>query len=160
MGYCGNLKLYRMRDYLSFGECLMITITNAENHLKKRIGENNNNILTIWNEFKSFAKIDVDGEEEKAILFQCGVFNFTGKRLFYYDFVRQFTDQEDGHIQQLHCEFVFEHIKELKKLEASEWYFETDGEIEDFFKEIENFDEFKIPLRHTPLRFNLYQEEV
>jgi hypothetical protein len=87
------------------------------------------------------------------------VYDFTGEKLFYYDFVRQFTD-ENGDIQQLHCEFVFEPIKELKKLEASEWYFETDGEIEDFFNEIENLDEFKVPMNHTPFRFNLYQEEA
>lgn len=137
----------------------MITIADAENHLKNRTDEIINDMQKIWGEFKSFAKETVVGEEEKAILFQCGVYDFTGEKLFYYDFVRQFTD-EDGHIQQLHCEFVFEPIKELKKLEASEWYFDTDGEIEDFFYEIENLDEFKIPLNHTPLRFNLYQEEA
>lgn len=137
----------------------MITIADAENHLKNRIGEITNDVQKIWEEFKSFAKEAVVGEEEKAILFQCGVYDFTGEKLFYYDFVRQFTDG-NGDIQQLHCEFVFEPIKELKKLEASEWYFDTDGEIEDFFNEIEKLDEFKIPLNHTPLRFNLYQEEA
>ncbi|MBZ5752952.1 MULTISPECIES: hypothetical protein [Metabacillus] len=138
----------------------MITIATAEDHLKKRIGENTNDVINIWGKFKSFAKEDVNDEEERAILFQCGIYNFTGEKLFYYDFVRQFTDEEDGHIQQLHCEFVFEPIKELKKLEASEWYFDTDGEIDDFFNEIETLDEFKIPLNHKPLGLNLYQEEV
>ncbi|MFJ8246816.1 hypothetical protein [Peribacillus asahii] len=138
----------------------MITIANAENYLKSRIPENIDNMLKIWEEFKLFAKEDVIGEEEKAILFQCGVYNFTEEKLFYYDFVRQFTDEVDGCIQQLHCEFVFEPVKELNKLEASEWYFDTDGEIEDFFNEIENLEEFKIPMNYTPLRFNFYQEEV
>ncbi|MDQ0859697.1 hypothetical protein [Bacillus sp. V2I10] len=138
----------------------MITIANAENNLKKRFGENTNDVINIWKEFKSFALEDVDGEEEKALLFQCGIYNFTGEKLFYFDFVRQFTDKEDGNIQQLHCEFVFEHIKEFKKLETSEWYFETDGDIEDFFNEIENLEEFKIPLKHTPKQFNLYQEKA
>lgn len=49
----------------------MITIANAENHLKNRIGEIKNDVLKIWKEFKSFANEDVEGEEEKAILFQC-----------------------------------------------------------------------------------------
>ncbi|WP_121614241.1 hypothetical protein [Mesobacillus foraminis] len=137
----------------------MFTISNAENHLKNRTGEITNDVKKMWEEFKSFSKESVVGEEDKAILFQCGVYDFTGEKLFYYDFVRQFTDGI-GDIQQLHCEFVFEPIKELKKLEASEWYFDTDGEIDDFFNEIEKLDEFKIPLNHTPLRFNLYQEEA
>ena len=137
----------------------MLTIANAENHLKNKIGGSINDVQKIWEEFKSFAKEPVVGEEEKAILFQCGVYDFTGEKLFYYDFVRQFTGG-NGDIQQLHCEFVFEPIKELKKLEAAEWYFDTDGGIEDFFNEIEKLDEFKIPLNDTPLRFNLYQEEA
>lgn len=137
----------------------MITIANAESHLKNRTGEITNDVQKVWEEFKSFAKETVVGEEEKAILFQCGVYDFTGEKLFYYDFVRQFTDG-NGDIQQLHCEFVFEPIKELKKLEASEWYFDTDGDVDDFFNEIENLDEFKVPMNHPPLRFNLYQEEA
>ncbi len=138
----------------------MITIANAEKHLKKMIGDETNDLLNIWQKFKSFAQEVVEGEEEKAILFQCGTYNFTGEKLFYYDFVRQFADEEDGHIQQLHCEFVFEPIKELKILKATKWYFDTDGEIEEFFNKIENLKQFKIPLNHTSLKFNVYQEEV
>jgi hypothetical protein len=138
----------------------MITIANAETHLKQRIGNNTDDLIKVWETFKLFAKEDVEGEEEKAILFQCGIYDFTGEKLFYYDFVRQFNDEEDGHIQQLHCEFVFETLKEFKQLEASEWYFGSNGEIEEFLNEIENLEEFKIPLNHTPLRLNLYQEET
>ena len=61
----------------------------------------------------------VEGEEETALLFQCGVYDFTGEELFYFDFVRQFTIEEDGYMEQLHCEFVFEPIEELRKLETS-----------------------------------------
>ena len=56
----------------------MITIADAENHLKNRIGEITNDVQKIWEEFKSFAKEVVVGEEEKAILFQCRVYDFTG----------------------------------------------------------------------------------
>jgi hypothetical protein len=40
------------------------------------------------------------------------------------------------------------------------WYFETDGDIEDFFAEVESIDEFRIPLKYKPLGLNVYQEEV
>ncbi len=63
-------------------------------------------------------------------------------------------------MKQLHCEFVFEPTNPLIKLEASEWYFDTDGELEDFFSEIENFEEFKLPLKYTPLQLNIYREVV
>ncbi|PLT27561.1 hypothetical protein [Peribacillus deserti] len=137
----------------------MITNANAEKQLTTKIGERTNDVKHVWSVFKTFANEKVIGEEEKAILFQCGVYNYTGEKLFYFDFVRQFS-VEDGSIQQLHCEFVFTPNKQLKKLEASEWFFESEGNLEEFFDDIENLDEFKIPISHTPLKLNIYQEEA
>lgn len=85
----------------------MLKVENAETYLKKMIDENKDDTKKVWEAFKAFGKMYVDGEEETAILFQCGVYDFTGEELFYYDFVRQFTLEEDGHMEQLHCEFVF-----------------------------------------------------
>ncbi|WP_342541976.1 hypothetical protein MHH33_13060 [Paenisporosarcina sp. FSL H8-0542] len=88
----------------------MITVQNAEDFLKEKIGENTTNIANVWNEFKSFGRQPVEGEEEIALLFQCGVYDFTGEKLFYFDFVRQFSVYEDNEysgMEQLHCEFVF-----------------------------------------------------
>lgn len=138
----------------------MITVNNAERYLKDKIGENTIDITKVWEVYKSFAKEHVEGEEETVLLFQCGVYDFTGEKLFHFDFVRQFTNGESGYMEQLHCEFVFEPTIALIKLEASEWYFDTDGELDDFFYEIENFEEFKSPLKYTPLRLNIYQEKV
>ncbi|WP_237446498.1 hypothetical protein [Shimazuella alba] len=71
-------------------------------------------------------------------MFQCGVYDFTGEELLYYDFVRQFTNEEDDPMEQLHCEFVFKPTNELKKLKTTEWYFDTDGDIDDCFTNIGN----------------------
>lgn len=48
----------------------------------------------------------------------------------------------------------------LRNLEASEWYFDMDGEVVHFFKEVEALAAFNIPLKYTPLKFNVYQEET
>lgn len=95
--------------------------------------------------------------------FQCGVYDFTGEELFYFDFVRQFTiydDEEYSPMEQLHYEFVFEPTDDLRELETSQWYFENDGDVEDFFIEIENMEEFKVPMKRKPIRLSVYQEEV
>lgn len=134
-------------------------IEEAEQYLKNKIGENTTDIAQVWEEFKGFGKKEIDGEEEVALLFQCGVYNFTGEKLFYYDFVRQFSN-EDGEMEQLHCEFVFEPTKELKKLKTEKWYFDYEGDIEDFYKKIENLKEFKIPLTHKALSLDVYQEAI
>jgi hypothetical protein len=64
----------------------MITVQNAEGFLKEKIGENPTNITNVWNEFKSFGRQPVVGEEEIALLFQCGVYDFTREEIFYFDF--------------------------------------------------------------------------
>ena len=63
-------------------------------------------------------------------------------------------------MEQLHCEFVFEPTKELKKLKVENWYFDYEGNIEDFYKKIENIKGFKIPLTHKVLRLDVYQEAI
>ncbi|WP_449376291.1 hypothetical protein [Bacillus safensis] len=73
----------------------MITVKNAESYLKDSISEDNDDIKKVWETFKAFSKETVEGEEDKEILFQCGVYDFTGEELFHFDFVRQFTVYEE-----------------------------------------------------------------
>jgi hypothetical protein len=141
----------------------MITVKNAESYLKDKIGEDTDDIEKVWETFKAFCKELVEGEEGKEILFQCGVYDFTGEELFYFDFVRQFTvyeEDEYSHMEQLHCEFVFNPSIELRKLEESEFYFEENGDIDDYFKDIEKLQAFNIPLKLKPKKLEIYQEEI
>jgi hypothetical protein len=141
----------------------MITVKNAESYLKDKIGEDTDDIEKVWETFKAFCKELVEGEEGKEILFQCGVYDFTGEELFYFDFVRQFTvyeEDEYSHMEQLHCEFVFNPSNELRKLEESEFYFEENGDIDDYFKDIEKLQAFNIPLKLKPIKLEIYQEEI
>ncbi|MBT2730796.1 hypothetical protein J7E63_28720 [Bacillus sp. ISL-75] len=40
----------------------------------------------------------VEGEEQITLIFLLGEYYLTGEKLFYYNFGRQFTIEEDGHI--------------------------------------------------------------
>jgi hypothetical protein len=137
---------------------------NTVNYLKKRIKTDVLDIRKAWDVFKAFCRLPLVGEDEKAILFQCGVHNFTGKSLFHYSFVRQFDayqKKEDvWQMVQLHCEYTFKVTAELKKLLASEFYFGSDGDIDNYFKRIESLPEFQIPQREKPLHLSIYQELV
>lgn len=140
----------------------MVTVKNAESYLKEKIGEDADDIKKVWETFKDFCKEPVEGEEDKEILFHCGVYDFTGEELFHFDFVRQFTvyeEDEYSHMEHLHCEWLFKPIDELRKLEVSEWSMDYD-DIEDFFNHIEKLQEFKIPLNLKPIISEIYQEEV
>ena len=139
----------------------MITVMNAESYLKNKIGEDTDDIKKVWETFKTFCEEPVEGEEEKEIIFQCGVYDFTGEELFHLDFVRQFTvykEDEYSRMEQLHCEFLFKPTDELSKLETGEWSMDYE-DVDDFFSHIENLQEFKIPLNLMPIKSELYQEE-
>ncbi|MFF5399814.1 hypothetical protein ACFY5J_21095 [Peribacillus butanolivorans] len=140
----------------------MITVKNAESYLKTKIADDADDIKKVWETFKDFCKEAIEGEEDKEILFQCGVYDFTGEELFHFDFVRQFTvyeEDEYSRMEQLHCEFLFKPTGELRKLEVSEWSMDYD-DINDFLNHIENLQEFKIPLNLKPIKSEIYQEEV
>jgi hypothetical protein len=141
----------------------VVSANEAESYLKNRISENTKDIMKVWEVFKAFGKEQAEGEDEIALLFQCGVNDFTGEELFYFDFVRQFTiyeGEEYSRMEQLHCEFVFEPTSELRKLEASLMYFDYEGDVEDFYSGVESLEEFKIPFKYKPLRLEIYQEEI
>jgi len=136
----------------------MINVSNVEKFLKEKVGKNNNDITKVWEAFKAFSKEPIEGEEEKELLFQCGVYDFTGQEFFHYDFVRQFSiyeNDEHPHMEQLHCEFFFKPTDELRKLEVAEWSMDYD-DLDDFFNHIENLQEFKIPLNLNPIKSEIY----
>jgi hypothetical protein len=140
----------------------MITVKNAESYFKNMIGENTYDIKKVWETFKSFCKEDVEGEDDKEILFECGISDFSGEELFFYNFVRQFsiyTDDEYSHMEQLHCDYLFKPTDELSKLETGEWSMDFD-DLDEFFNHVENLQEFKIPLNLKPIKSEIHQEEV
>ncbi|GIN39295.1 MULTISPECIES: hypothetical protein [Heyndrickxia] len=140
----------------------MITVNSAESYLKNKISEDTGDIKKVWETFKAFCKEPVEEEEVKEILFQCGVYDYTGEELFHLDFVRQFTvyeEDEYSHMEQLHCEFLFKPTDELRRLEIEEWSMDY-NDIDHFFYKIENLKEFKIPLNQKPLKTEIYQEEI
>lgn len=48
-----------------------------------------------WQVFKKFVENPVECADD-GVLFQCGVYEFTGELLFYFDFCRQFAIEVDG----------------------------------------------------------------
>lgn len=140
----------------------MIKVEQAESYLKSKIGDSSD-IEKVWDEFKAFGKELVEGEDEIALIFQCGVYDFTGPEFFYFEFVRQFSiydENEYSHMEQLHCQFIFEPTEELRKLKTDEWYFDSEGDVEDFYAKTENLEEFKLPMKEKPISFSVFKEKV
>jgi len=118
--------------------------------------------LVAWRVFKESATIPFDCADDN-LLFQCGVYKFTGQELFHFDFTRQFTHEEEGEyagMEQLHCTTYYEPTTELRRIETNLWS-QNCASLDDFFQRVERLAEFQLPLRaYSPLRAEIDQEDV
>lgn len=148
-------------------EAALINLLEQNGVDLERSSEGAVDVLQVWEVFKSFAALLVECEGD-LLLFQCGIFDFTGQEMFHFEFLRQFEiyiDEEYDHMEQLHCEFLFEPNDELKNLETTLWSFDEETReeypLEDFFQRVEGLNEFQaVPSKYRPVAFELYQEEV
>ena len=146
-------------------------VKEADKLLKQQLKDAGVNTKTpqtkaVWEVFKRFAEIPVEGAErdEDMLFFQCGLYTFTGRPLFYFDFVRQFaiphSEAEDDHLEQLHCELTFEPHDELNILKTSLWSNESEAPSA-FFERVQGLREFQsVVAKHLPLELKVYQERT
>src|SRR5687768_6634798 len=98
----------------------------------------------VWEAFKAFGR-RVAGQDGVGLLFQLGVFNFTGEPLFYFDPVCQFerldADGEHDGFEPIHCELSCPPTAGLEGLETSLWSFDFPS-VEEFFQAVEAMPQF------------------
>ncbi len=119
------------------------------------------NPFTALKAFKEFAKETVECAED-LLMFQCGVFNLTGKRLFHLVFVRQFTIEEEGEcdrLVQLYVEFTCKPNESLTPLSTILWAEESTS-MELYFERIENSTEFSTAIVESTWDCKVHQEAV
>ena len=114
-----------------------------------------------WSVFKAFAAMPVEGVDN-GFLWQLGCYDFTGEKLCYLDFVRQFTFYDEGeydHMEQLHIEFTAEPSPDLLPLERNKWAFDYPS-LAEYFQDVEGFPEFQTAIKYTAWKVNIRQEQV
>ncbi|WP_139489077.1 hypothetical protein [Brevibacillus dissolubilis] len=142
----------------------MLELHETERYLKQMISKYQDpTILNVWNEFKLFTKMDVNCTEP-AVLFECGVYSFTGKKLFHFDFVRQFYKVEENDepiIEQLRCQFLFAPSEELKQYSITFWSYDLDHDLDTFFARVEELQVFQDVIQnYVPVQLEVYQNQV
>jgi hypothetical protein len=121
--------------------------------------------LETWRVFKQFATETVDTASD-GLLFESGLYRFTGPERFTVHFTRQFEvlyeDGDHDHFEQLRCEFLYEPTEELRALGSlTLWCFPSDGEsVADWCEEVEHTVEFEWAARLTPSQTEVSQEAV
>lgn len=145
-------------------------ISAAEARLRHALVESgvdpdNPTFLATWRVFKHFAAEAVETASD-GLLFESGVYRFTGSERFTVDFLRQFEvlyeDGDHDYFEQLRCEFLYEPTEELRALGSlTLWCFPSDGEsVADWCDEVERRVEFEWATRLAPSQATVSQERV
>jgi hypothetical protein len=138
-------------------------LKELENMLNKAGFQSENPDITVaWKVFKQFTEIKFKSDDD-ALLFECGTYDFTGQRLFYWNLIRQFSFDKNGeydHMEQLHMEFIFSPTEELDILNDTIWSYDHQS-FKEFFDKVETLDSFTIPWQNQkPINIKIFQERV
>lgn len=86
---------------------------------------------TAWTLFGSFSGIEFDvprEPESDGLLYQFGVYDFSGESRFHFDLTRQFGLRDSDEYLQFHCDLRYLPAPPLRALGShSEWWFPGDG---------------------------------
>lgn len=125
---------------------------------KNNFNKTNIDCNAAWNSFKEFSKQQFNVAND-ALLWEVGIYDFTGKDLFYYSMCRQFSIEPSGDnegIEQLRFVIYFKPNAELKKLHNTIWTYDFNGEFEKLFQAIESKESFFIPPeKYTPCGYDI-----
>jgi hypothetical protein len=114
-----------------------------------------------WVVFKAFLEKPIHCVHD-GVLFQCGVYDWSGTELFTLDFVRQLTIESDEFDQtdELHLTLTCPPKSDSASLRAKLWMANFDSNRNHFFAAIEARKEFQRGLRHSGWACKLQQHEV
>lgn len=117
---------------------------------------------SAWAAFKDYGR-KVFGPETVGLLFQVGVYDFSGQPLFYFDAVCQFEQTDDegehDHYEQLHCELSCPPNEILRSTRTNLWSFDYPT-ADAFFFAVEALPEFQIAVQQTGYVLAVTQEDV
>lgn len=141
----------------------------AEALLRKMLKENgfqpkSPDVKIAWETFKAMCDVKFECEEDE-LLFETGVYDFSGKDMFFLSVVRQFTIiEEDGeydYVEQLHMDFLYEPVPELAEFSETIWTYDFEDDFGGFFEAVEKSQVFcAVRESFIPVEFELYFDEV
>jgi hypothetical protein len=115
-----------------------------------------------WEAFKQLGH-EVFGTTGVGILFQAGVFTFSGAPRYYFDPVIQSEciddEGEHDHFEQTHCELTCSPNEQLKQAGVTLWSFQFNT-AEAYFSAVEAMPEFKVAMSQPEYQLNVSHEEV
>lgn len=105
--------------------------------------------------FEKMCQIPIESEKE-MLLFETGVYKFTGAPLFYFSLVRQFPNEE-GEYYQLHLDVMYQPDEENSSFFSTVWNEDIDGNFFDFVRKTDDYLAVK---NDEILKIEVYMDET
>ena len=121
-------------------------------------------VLVAWETFKAMCDVSFDCSEDE-LLFEAGIYDYSGKEMFCLSIVRQFTIiEEEGeydYIEQLHMDFLYEPEEMLRDLSETIWTYDFDDDFGKFFDAVERCPAFgAVRNGASAVEFEMYFDEI
>jgi hypothetical protein len=116
---------------------------------------------TAWRAFRAFAAVPVAVEDD-ALLFQCGVWSFTGRPMFHWNLTRQLTRDgrgDDDAMEQLSLTILYEPVPGLQDVETSLWSYDF-ADVDAWAAAVQALPEFAAAKAQPPAGCEISQEPV
>ena len=141
--------------------------SQAKTKLKRILNEvgfslDHPNPALAWEGFKQFSREEVTCAND-GFLFEAGCYDFPGELLFYLDFTRQFTIEDEtgeyDHMEQVRITFSRQPTLELETLEASMWA-DDFIDLPAFFAAVEGTRAFQVAITYPDWQCEIYRGDV
>lgn len=114
-----------------------------------------------WRAFLAFATVQVDVADD-ALLFECGIYGFTGRDLVHWTLTRQFTHEVRGEyegMEQLSLTLLYEPTEALREVETNLWSYDFAG-LDEWRDAVQALPAFAAVAGQQPVGSEIEQSEV
>lgn len=130
--------------------------TKYDKYLKKAITADMT-LSQLVDVFEDMCRLPAPSDED-SLLFETGVYSFTGETLFYFSLVRQLGGVKDkDEYLQIHLDIMFKTDEKNRGFDDPEWYEPID---EKAFEDIKNSEAFCYLSNSEIYKINIYAEET
>ncbi|TDX02707.1 hypothetical protein EV647_0925 [Kribbella sp. VKM Ac-2566] len=120
---------------------------------------------SAWSVFGSFSRVEFDVPREPdsdGLLYQFGIYDFSGEPRFHFDLTRQFGLPDSDEYLQFHCDLQYLPTPRLEVLGShSEWWFPGDGkQLPDWVASVNQRPEWPVLESALPTAVEVYCDET
>ncbi|MBR0429600.1 MAG: hypothetical protein IJK17_05905 [Lachnospiraceae bacterium] len=94
--------------------------------------------------------------EGESILFEAGIYNFTGEDFFYFSLVKQYPNEDEEYVQE-HTDILFKPDAENRDLKECVWNFDIE---ENIFSYIKKSKAYAYATQHSYIKVDTYEDET